>query len=556
MLHVLDAIPMPCRMLLGLLLFISTGFSDEKRCMFGIYEPAPKDALARVKTFEAATDAQTTIVAWHADFMDRFPLESCAQAWAAHRLPLIKWDLKTGGGSPRTISLHSILSGEFDSYLQSWADEAAQFGQPVLIEILRQFNRSQVAWSSANQQQDATHVAEAFRKIIEVFRDRGAGNVRWVWCPHIFPSPPTGWNNWEDAFPGNSFVDFVALEGYDLNRIAASDLPLSLEQLYGFPVRKAKQLAPKKPVLLTDIPMPRNDADREKMGQGLSQLLMSSGSSVKGVVFTSLGDHPLQDADMRFLQKILRDPREPLSIQELVRRPFWPFQWFGYAKTISPLLPTWKATFLPEIPVTSVPTALKGSLALHLAFPGVTLVGQDLARLENFSGQIRFGWNPSNLLFWCEVDDASVGECYFEPGKIWDGDNLEIAIGATGLPDTVELRNCIRLQISPGNASHMQPAIAWIQASSGVIRTKIDGLEVHSQFGVDGKSYRIYGSIPWRALDFSPAGSGRIRLNVTITDSSDGHRARQLIWSGGAHAYHDPSEWGYLQLSSETSDLE
>ena len=80
------------------------------------------------------------------------------------------------------------------------------------------------------------------------------------------------------------------------------------------------------------------------------------------------------------------------------------------------------------------------------------------------------------------------------------------------------------------------------------------GIEVRSQFGVDGKSYRIFGSIAWQALEFSPKESDRIRLDVTLTDGSGGHRTRQLVWAGGAHAYHDPSEWGYLELEPRGSE--
>ncbi len=537
---------------LGILVSAIVGWSAEKRNTWGVYEPSFKDAFSRAKAFEAVTGMETSVVAWHMDFTDRFPLEACAQVWASHRIPMIKWDLKSAN-SARTISIRSIVEGDLDPYLQSWADEAAQFEHPVFIELLRQFNRAQVTWSAVSQQQNASQIAAAFRKIVEVFRDRGADNVRWIWCPHIFPNPPTGANNLEDAFPGKNYVDFTALEGFDLNRTTPSDLPLSFEQMFGFPIRKLKQLAPNKPILLTDLPLGRSESERERLGQGLVRFLQSSETEIKGVVFTPSVDRSLQEGDVRFLKKMSQEPGEPVSRGDLLKRPFWFLPWLHFEKADPSLLPVWKTHQVPITPVSSIPAALAPMPTLHMAFPGVTQIGQEPPRGTTFSGLLRFGWNATGLLFWCEVNDPTVGESNIEPSKIWDGDHLELAIGATPAPENIDLNYCVRLQISPGNASHMQPSIAWIQTSTGALRSKVEGLDVRSQFGVNGKSYRLYGIIPWKALGYVPQESRTIRLNATLTDNSGSHRVRQLIWSGGAHAYHDPGEWGYLEFLDETS---
>jgi hypothetical protein len=51
-----------------------------------------------------------------------------------------------------------------------------------------------------------------WRHVVEVFRQEGAANVRWCWCPNIdnaaFPS-------YAQCYPGDEYVDWLGLDGYN-----------------------------------------------------------------------------------------------------------------------------------------------------------------------------------------------------------------------------------------------------------------------------------------------------------------------------------------------------
>ena len=43
----------------------------------------------------------------------------------------------------------------------------------------------------------------------------GATNVEWVWCPNVVSVPDTPDNDMHRYYPGNEYVDWVALDGFN-----------------------------------------------------------------------------------------------------------------------------------------------------------------------------------------------------------------------------------------------------------------------------------------------------------------------------------------------------
>ena len=126
---------------------------------------------------------------------------------ARGQTPLITWQLfKSGWGGP-TIPLSAVAAGLYDSYLRQAADAARNmpFGE-ILIRFGHEMNGPWYGWSG-----EPSAYVNAWRHVVTVFRQRNASNVKFVWSPNVdYGSYP-----FKGFFPGDSWVDYVALDGYN-----------------------------------------------------------------------------------------------------------------------------------------------------------------------------------------------------------------------------------------------------------------------------------------------------------------------------------------------------
>lgn len=156
--------------------------------------------MGPVQALETSLGRRLDIVHWYASFNDSWSAQMVDEASADGRTPMITWE-------PYSESLQDIAAGKYDAQLIAWARGAAAYGKPVYLRPMEEMNISGTPWSG----QPAAFIA-AWRHMVTVFRDEGATNVRWVWSPN---TPDTAQDPMEEYFPGNQYVDVLALDGYN-----------------------------------------------------------------------------------------------------------------------------------------------------------------------------------------------------------------------------------------------------------------------------------------------------------------------------------------------------
>jgi beta-mannanase len=120
------------------------------------------------------------------------------------------WDYAAGASvSQPAYSLRTIAAGDHDAYVRRWARDARAWGKPFYLRFAHEMNGEWTSWSpGVNGNTSAQYVA-AWRRVHEIFRQEGATNARWVWCPAS--SRPFG----AELYPGDAYVDWVCLDGYN-----------------------------------------------------------------------------------------------------------------------------------------------------------------------------------------------------------------------------------------------------------------------------------------------------------------------------------------------------
>jgi glycosyl hydrolase family 26 len=195
--------------------------------------PANDETVAH---YTAAVGRQPDIVLWYHDFDD-----SLLTSWeistlkAAGQSPMVTWE-------PYDQSLSGIANGNYDSYLLKSARIARSWGGELMIRFAHEMNGYWYPWTDS----PSAYVA-AWRHIVTVFREVGATNVRWVWAPNV---DRTGSMPFSAYFPGESWVDYIGLDGYNWGATPGNRWS-SLKKVFASSYTEITQLSAK-PLFITE----------------------------------------------------------------------------------------------------------------------------------------------------------------------------------------------------------------------------------------------------------------------------------------------------------------
>jgi hypothetical protein len=190
--------------------------SPEPARSFGITMDQVPGTVAPLQSLSDELGRRPDRVMWYVAWSTGtgFPAQDAATVADFGATPVITWepwDPAAGVDQP-SYALSRIASGAFDSYVTAWAQQARSYGGPVVIRFAHEMNGNWYPWSaSVNGNTPGGYVA-AWRHVVDVFRAQGAGNVTFQWSPNV---PYTGSTDLSSLYPGDAYVDSVALDGYN-----------------------------------------------------------------------------------------------------------------------------------------------------------------------------------------------------------------------------------------------------------------------------------------------------------------------------------------------------
>jgi len=183
---------------------------------------APEDA-AWLDNYAATVGRNPDIVMDYSNVTDPLLTQrEISNLQARGETPMVTWQLFQSGYSGPTISLDELAAGNYDSYLHKAAALAKTLPFEVMIRFGHEMNGDWYGWSG-----NPTGYVNAWRHVVSVFRQDGATNVKWVWSPNV---DYNGSYPFASYFPGDSWVDYVALDGYNWG--TAGQGPNRWESLY------------------------------------------------------------------------------------------------------------------------------------------------------------------------------------------------------------------------------------------------------------------------------------------------------------------------------------
>jgi mannan endo-1,4-beta-mannosidase len=168
----------------------------------GVYERDAPQSYAGIKQFARTVGREPNLVSYYSGWYEPFQTAFAEIAVRNGATTIVQID-------PTNISLARIAAGGYDGYLIRYAKEVAAFGRPVVISFGHEMNGYWESWGYTHT--PAAEFRAAWRHIVDVFRQNGATNVKWLWQVNSV-SKKTG--PIHDFWPGAKYVNWVGLSGY------------------------------------------------------------------------------------------------------------------------------------------------------------------------------------------------------------------------------------------------------------------------------------------------------------------------------------------------------
>jgi hypothetical protein len=187
---------------------------------FGLEYPEAPDVTA-LTHYETELGAGAALVLWYQDWIEggalqHFPVGQMDAIRQHGSIPVLAWYPadEAAGGVPTQpdFSLDTIISGKWDAYVRMYAAEVKAWGHPFFLRFASEMNGNWTPWSEMTNGNRAGQYAQAWRHIHDIFTQVGARNATWTWCPNV--ELPT-YTPLEDLYPGNGYVDWACLDGYN-----------------------------------------------------------------------------------------------------------------------------------------------------------------------------------------------------------------------------------------------------------------------------------------------------------------------------------------------------
>jgi hypothetical protein len=183
-------------------------------------------------------------------------------------IPLIfwsPWDKPYSEGMlPGRFNLYNILNGMWDAYIDKWAEDARDFGKPLLVAWGIEMNGTWFPWAGYHYgggQKDLINqpaeslgpriYKETYRYVVNRVRAKGAKNISWVFHVnnHSYPAEKS-WNRYATYYPGPEYVDWLAVSVY--GKISKFMNWSSFNDVFHLAYEEINKIDPSKPVMVAE----------------------------------------------------------------------------------------------------------------------------------------------------------------------------------------------------------------------------------------------------------------------------------------------------------------
>ncbi len=274
-----------------------------KGALIGLYKfnlPWDVEALSRYST--ESSRKQPAIAMWYQQWgvktsdsysADKFLTSQVKAVLARGTVPLITWEpwnpTKYGYTAAQSAyQLSDINAGRHDAYIRSWARAIKAVGGPVMLRPMHEMNGYWYPWGGPVNGNSPAQFRAAWRRIHGIFRQEGATNVTWVWSPNARSSPNTYANRIGAYYPGDTYVDWIGISGFNWGTSRSFTRWQEFEEVYTSVLTTLKVYG--KPIVLAEMASVESGGNKAMWIKHAYATLRWRHPEVKAVVYYDKGE--------------------------------------------------------------------------------------------------------------------------------------------------------------------------------------------------------------------------------------------------------------------------
>ena len=216
---------------------------------------------SQVQQYQRFAGKRLSVVTWFASAYEQGRLTSWRNSYSlplqrvrkSGAVSLIKFSVQdyAYNQTKKIATTKQIAQGVYDAYFEEAAGAVRDFKHPVFLSINHEMNGTWYPYSEgyAGSGSTAADFVASWRRIVDIFRRKGANNAAFVWSPNV---PDVGPVPFTKYYPGDSYVDWVGVSFYSGNPMS------NLRTIYS-------AYADRKPIFVTEW---ATGEDKSKFYQG------------------------------------------------------------------------------------------------------------------------------------------------------------------------------------------------------------------------------------------------------------------------------------------------
>jgi hypothetical protein len=188
-----------------------------RRIALGSYiVDAPSDP-SKIDAYAKLVGVAPRIVMWYQAWESSsgaFDAKAADAVRSRGAMPIISWEPWVGKTNDPNWALSTIIAGDHDPYIHQWTKAVAAWGHEIFVRPMYEMNGYWTAWGNGVNGNTTDEYVRAWRHIVDIARDEGATNIRWVWAANIDADNPK-LASYGSVYPGDDYVDWVGLDGFN-----------------------------------------------------------------------------------------------------------------------------------------------------------------------------------------------------------------------------------------------------------------------------------------------------------------------------------------------------
>jgi hypothetical protein len=227
--------------------------------------------IPAILNFETLAGKQVTWVYFSNNWWSgvKFPKKEVELIHSLGKIPHIRMMPRSndmGNAIDPIFSLQNIIDGDFDAALTQWAIDARQTMIPLNLEFGVEVNGNWFPWNASWNGGGVTteygnlfdpdgpeRFKDAYRHIINIFRDNHVDNATWFFHVNYDSSPNIPWNAMKEYYPGDDYIDWIAISVYGIQKPNSTEEWKTFEQILDAAYTEFTAISPNKPLSVNEF---------------------------------------------------------------------------------------------------------------------------------------------------------------------------------------------------------------------------------------------------------------------------------------------------------------